>query len=74
MSVRCDRCRVRRSNGSVGMVRHCFACMAAMFGWRVNDTRLKSRYRFELTDDGRHVGFAEWVPDVVAARFADKAT
>ena len=46
MAQRCDergsgkRCH-RPSKGSIGMLRYCYPCFAALIGWRANDRRLK---------------------------------
>jgi hypothetical protein len=58
----------RPSKGSIGMLRYCYACFAALLGWEANDPRLRRRGGVALTDDGRHVGEAEWVPDVAISR------
>lgn len=64
---RCDergsgrRC-TRDAVGAIGMIHYCFECIAALCEMSPDDVRLRDRWTIELHDDGRHVGFVEWVP------------
>lgn len=69
MSQRCSTPSCGQpSKGSIGLLRYCYRCFAELCGWRAHDKRLKGRVLVNLTDDGRDVGLAEWVPDAALSR------
>lgn len=61
-----ERCRCGQpSKGSVGQVRFCVRCFAALIGVPAKDRRLRDRLLIDLHDSGAHLSVTEWVPDLV---------
>jgi hypothetical protein len=67
VSEKCHNCRERPSKGSLGMMRYCYECAADLTGHAKRYVRSEA-CTVQLVDGTRHVGYASWVPDFIAAR------
>jgi hypothetical protein len=66
MSKHCDHCYQSKSQGSLGMLRLCYDCIATLAQKPRKFFRV--RRAIQLTNQGAVQSYAEWVPDAALSR------